>query len=166
MRNYEILITKIDGLYGFYNAKENIEIEPAYDVIKPFHNNTAPVKRGDKWGLINSKGLLEKKITAKFIIIYRGYFYLAFFENTQSVWDYKGNPILSDGVEINGMDIYVNVYHSDKNAETTVQLFPEYVDGKITINSKILYTYQRKEIPLTSSMKKKVMEKINKIANK
>ena len=166
--SYRYVKTKKDGLYGFYNERDKIEVEPAYDEIGYFHYDIAPVKRGKKWGLINGKGLLVKRIKAKRLAFHEGYFYLAYYEDYQEVWDKDGNVLYTpyDHITVKSGRVFTEVSHSEGSAYTEVELELYCEDGKIKINPLVGDTVAKIVINKTKKMNNEIEKAIEKIANK
>ena len=166
--SYRYVKTKKDNLYGFYNDIDKIEVEPAYDDIGFFHYDIAPVKRGKKWGLINGKGLLVKRIEAKRLAFHEGYFYLAYYKDYQEVWDRDGNVIFTpyDRIEVRSGRVFMEVLHSEKGANTEIELELSYKDDEVKINPIVGNTVTKVVVDRTEEMNKEIERAIEKIANK
>ncbi len=50
------IVFQDDGKWGFMNTKGEVKFKPEYDFAHPFEDYMAPVKKGDKWGVLDRSG--------------------------------------------------------------------------------------------------------------
>lgn len=55
-RAAELFPVRVDGLWGFIDARGRVVIEPRFSGVRPFVNGAAAVRVGRKWGVIMADG--------------------------------------------------------------------------------------------------------------
>ena len=176
IRSYELsedlVPVEIKDKWGFANVTTGQkQIEPVYDDVKSFKYGFAPVRIGDKWGMIDKNGtlitevkyLLDNHFVGDFAVMYEGGWYeyscktRFVFDSNCKIINKKGYELFTDyyRIERTGFNTFVLTKNENGKKVKSIKQFielpnyiividdGEYLEGHITKEGK----YSEKPLP-------------------